>query len=154
MTNLVFEEIVPTASQIDALYELLAQRNYGISHQQMPKFSSHAAFVSSHPYRYWYLILDNDKPIGSFYISNDNTIGIDLLDMSNAAAVESIFRFVQVNVPPLPAIKSVRADAYSINVSPNNQQLIDALQSLNAHLLQLTYSVPNEYLLNYTQVFG
>ena len=73
-----FEKVEITKKHIDILFKLLSNRKFNISHKEMPSFSEHEKFVSSNPYRYWYLISNKKKYIGSFYIQYDNSIGINL----------------------------------------------------------------------------
>ena len=62
------------------LYCLLLQRRdcENISHQRMPSFGAHAAFVRSNPYEVWYLIKVSGKWVGATYLSHRREIGIFL----------------------------------------------------------------------------
>ena len=53
-------------------------RKYSISHNEMPSYVDHQKFVNSEPYKYWFLIYEDFEVIGSFYIKEDNSIGLDL----------------------------------------------------------------------------
>ncbi len=141
MLPLAFEQITPTDDQIQHLYTLLSKRNHSISHQNMPSFEQHKGFVQSHPYRAWYLITSSTQPIGSVYVSNENSIGINLLDSSQTDVVKATLAFVTNNISPLPAIASVRPRHFVINVAPTNNALKQTLDSLNAPLIQLTYAL-------------
>ena len=52
---------------------IFCQEN-SISHEVMPDFEEHKNFVKSNPYRAWYLIYFKEEAVGSFYLSNDNSI--------------------------------------------------------------------------------
>ena len=78
--NYFFERILPTDEQIKILYEQLKTRNYVISHRSLPSFERHQDFVKSHPYRHWFLLRNEINYIGSFYLKNDNSIGLNLTD--------------------------------------------------------------------------
>lgn len=136
-----FQKIAPTAEQTQALYELLNERVHKISHGDNVSFNEHNFFVENHPYRAWYLVFLKGDLIGSFYINNDNTIGINL-DFDDSSVISKIITYVKSNFEPLDAIPSVRADRFSINVPPSNKSLSGTLASLGAELAQLTYYFP------------
>ena len=69
-----FELVVNSDEQISALYNLLKERTYSISHRKVPSFEEHEKFVCSNPYRYWYLISFEGSLVGSFYVKFDNSI--------------------------------------------------------------------------------
>ena len=141
MDDIYFDEIKPSDNQIVILYELLLKRKYNISHQCIPTFEMHTLFVLSHPYRYWFLIYLNAEVIGSFYISNDNTIGFNVDEFDNPKVLSKVLEFVKEHYAPLPAIKSVRNEVFAINVPPNNKLLIESLNNLGAKVLQITYLI-------------
>lgn len=141
MADIEFEKIAPTEAQIVALYDLLLKRKHTISHKAVPSFEDHAAFVNVHPYRAWYLVLVGDQAIGTFYISNENTVGINITDSSDEALIDNICSHIIAEYAPLPEIKSVRGPAFAINVAPDNEFLINALERLNKKVLQISYSL-------------
>src|SRR5258708_39663719 len=51
------------------LYQLLKDRSQiaNISHERMPTFQEHLAFVDSHPYHAWYLICFEKKRVRSLW---------------------------------------------------------------------------------------
>ena len=77
-----FEKILPNEEQIYKLYMLLQNRKYKISHKFSPSFEEHKTFVHQNPYLVWYLINKNNTLIGSVYLNNDNSIGINLINKS------------------------------------------------------------------------
>lgn len=141
MTDISFEKVIPTEAQINELFNLLLARKHTISHQSTPSIEEHSAFVNAHPYRVWYIAKFENQSLGSFYIAKDNTIGINLVDCENVDNVAAIIRYVKDIYTPLPAIRSVRARHFAVNVPPENTVLQKSLEGLGAKLLQVTYSV-------------
>ena len=43
-------------------------------------FEAHCSFVDKHPYRYWFLVKVSRNYIGTLYITNENSIGVQLLE--------------------------------------------------------------------------
>ena len=144
MNKLSFTKIIPSEDQIKILYDLLSKRQHAISHDQMPDFEAHKNFVSNHPYRAWYIVEAGSKPTGSFYISQDNTIGINLLDGFDESEIEEILNYIKSAYDPLPEIKSVRKDIYAVNVPPSNAGFIKALDTLGMKVLQISYTLVSE----------
>lgn len=141
MPDVEFSKVVPTRAQIQTLYDLLSEREHTISHEGLPAFEDHAKFVETHPYRSWYIVSKDDASLGSFYISKENTIGINLVTEINETLVEEIIRYVQAEYTPLPPIPSVRAGIFAINVPPSNTTLIEVLEGLGSKVLQISYSL-------------
>ena len=86
------EEVEIKDNHIKILFELLIKRKFSISHKKMPSFIEHEKFVSSHPYRYWFLISSRKKYIGSFYIQYDNSIGINIDPLNYEDAIPFILK--------------------------------------------------------------
>ena len=141
MIDIFFHKVIPTDIQTEYLYELLDQRKHVISHKNKPSFAEHQEFVCSNPYRAWYLVESNLKLIGTIYISNENTIGINFSASLDYKFVRKIVAYVKTNYSPLPEIKSIRGSTFAINVSPKNKPLIRALEILEAKVIQVSYSI-------------
>lgn len=142
MSQVSFERVEPSESQIESLFELLAQRLHKISHKEV-SYVEHKQFVESHPYRDWFLIRIGENYVGSFYVSNENTIGINLEDEYISSAVSQIINFVKESFKPLPPIPSVRSDKFAVNVPPSNLCLANALEAVDAKVAQITYFLPS-----------
>ena len=142
MKQVDFEHVLPSEAQIECLFELLGQRLHKISCEDV-SYSEHKRFVKSHPYRDWFLIRVSDSYVGSFYVSNENTIGINLSDGYISLVVSQIVKFVKENFEPLPPIPSIRSDKFAVNVPPSNVQLAKALEEVNAKIAQISYFLPN-----------
>ena len=137
-----FEQILPTEAQIESLFELSAQRLHKISYKEV-SYIEHKRFVESHPYRDWFLIRVGDNYVGSFYISKENTIGINLEDEYISLVVLQIINFVKENFKPLPPIPSIRSENFAVNVPPTNVRLAKALEEVDAKIAQISYYIPN-----------
>jgi len=142
MFDLEFEKVIPTPEQVDVLFQLLNGRDHGISHKAEVPFDQHKTFVETHPYRGWYLVKDIDGYGGSFYVTHDNTIGINISNPESEQAVGKIIEYATEHYDALPPIPSVRGATFAINVPPSNKALIDTLQSLGCELVQMTFRVP------------
>ncbi len=138
-----FEKISPTEAQVKTLYELLSDRHHKISHAAMPSFDDHSDFVLKNPYRFWFLIKLNGAYVGNFYVTDENMIGINIADNAIAACLNPIFDKIAADIPPQPAIKSVRAGRFCINVPPSNTRLIAALEAAHFPLVQTTFGLPD-----------
>ena len=141
MNQVELESIEPSEEQIKRLYDLLARRVHKISSKDA-SYSKHEQFVRSHPYRYWFLIKVSDNYVGTFYVSKENTIGINVSDEHTSLVVTFIINFVKKNFKPLPEIPSVRSDKFAINVPPSNVHLASALKAIGAKIAQVTYFLP------------
>ncbi len=139
--NTNFQKIIPTDDQVDVLYDLLNRRKHNISHQHKPTFEEHKTFVETHPYRSWYLITNCSRVIGSVYISNENTIGINIVTDEAEELVSSILKMITMNYAPLPPIQSVRAGVFGLNVSPSDHFMINSLKILGAEITQLSFVI-------------
>ena len=140
--DIEFEILTGEDHQVKALYDLLARRDYAISHRQMPSFAQHSDFVRSHPYLAWYLVKVDGTYAGSVYVTDQNTIGVNVLDEFVSVTLPLIIETIEANFAPLPAIKSKRSGFFSINVAPSNTRLIEALNRQACQLIQMTYLIP------------
>jgi hypothetical protein len=127
---------------IKALYELLKNRKFNISNQNLPTLSEHKLFVLNNPYRDWYLIKVNKFFVGTMYLLKDNCIGI-YVEEQNKYVIEKTIEWVLRNKKPLSGIKSVRVSDFNINIAPNNKIFSSVLRKMGATPIQLTYSLKN-----------
>jgi len=142
MKQVEFERVLPSEAQIESLFELLVQRVHKISCEDV-SYNEHKRFVKSHPYRDWFLIRVSDSYVGSFYVSKENTIGINVSDGYVSLVVTQIVIFVKENFKPLPPIPSIRSDKFAVNVPPSNVQLAKALEEVDAKIAQISYILPS-----------
>ena len=143
--NLIFEQIVPNDTQIQVLFDLLNERDHQISHKGGVNFNNHREFVLNHPYRAWYIIRSSDKNLGSFYLNNDNHIGINIKKPDDEHLLSAIINFININWDPLEPIASVRGSEFAINAPPSNTLLISSLKKLGATQVQSTFFVPANF---------
>ena len=132
MSNFELKSVCRKSSSVRALYELLKVRKFSISHQKLPSFEEHEEFVKSHPYRQWWLVLENSKLIGSVYLTDDNAIGINLIEEDQR---------IYFGNKPLPPIPSVRPKFFYVNVAPENLILKETLAKLGAKHTQCSYRI-------------
>ena len=136
-----FVEITSIDKDLRDSYHLLGLRTKRISHSSMPSFQEHKEFVQKHPYRYWFFVKLLKKSIGTLYLSNVNSIGINLIDEYKDVAEEVLLK-VQETFEPLPPIKSVRSSNFIINVPHDDYQLADAIKRLGGNEIQKTFTLP------------
>ena len=154
MNNTIFKyrDVNPTSiSDIKILYERLASRKYSISHRQMPSYKEHQEFVSSHPYRYWCFIY-REKVIGTYYVTQLNSVGIDLDDdfyNSIQLAISDIIKRHR----PLPPINSVRGANFHMNVSSKNKHLCEVLELKGFVEIQRTFTLSQDNAKNTLKLF-
>ncbi len=115
------------------LYELLENRDpqANISHKKLPTFSEHIEFVKSKPYSKWYIILQNDKRIGSIYLSKNDEIGIFLNNKRKGIGKEALKLIIQKNP----------RNRYLANISPKNKKSIKFFKNQKFKLIQYTYEL-------------
>ena len=104
----------------------------------MPNFYDHKNFVLNNKYRKWCLIYKNTNLIGSYYITFENFIGLNL-SLCNVNDYIDLIKNILLKNKPLPEIKSERNKYFSINITPNNHKFIDAIKLLNFKHIQNTY---------------
>jgi RimJ/RimL family protein N-acetyltransferase len=136
--HLKFKTVDDTDAQ--TMFELLERRGYSISHKTMPTKSEHLEFVKSNPYRYWALVLEEDCLVGSYYIQNDNSIGLNLL-YPEKILVRRIVDHIKRNFEPLREVKTKIPAYFYINVSYANEDLKKVLDGLGIVPIQISYKV-------------
>ncbi len=136
--NIRLEKIIGNSEQIITLYELLKNRVHNISHKNMPNFYEHTNFVKNNPYKVWYLVLNSKKPIGSFYIKNNNSVGLKL-SLQSSHIVDLIIKYITSNYKPEIAKASEVPPYFYFNVAKTNNELIDILNQLNKVPIQISY---------------
>jgi len=123
-----------------ALLELLEKRSHSISHHDLPTKNEHLLFLKTKPYRYWAIALEDDCPIGTFYIQKNNSIGLNLLQPSKQM-VHRILHQIQTNFEPLKEVKSKVPSYFYINSSYSNKELREILVELDAMPIQVSYKI-------------
>lgn len=117
----------------EVLFDLLSERepHVNISHQKMPTWDEHCAFVQSRPYREWYIIDDDGLPVGASYLSKQNEIGVFVFKEERGKGYGSF------------AIQSLiyrHADEQLFaNVAPDNKGSQELFTGVGFELCQYTY---------------
>lgn len=138
--KIIFEKIIPTKNQINDLFFLLKNKNFNISHVEIPSKKEHSLFVENNPYIMWYLLYQNNNLLGSVYLQDDNSVGINLL-YCNTINVSEVINFIKKNHKPKPPIKSVRRENFFINISSKNTTMIKIMQKLNKIEIQHSFLI-------------
>ena len=115
------------------LYELLKERTpeQSISHKEMPTYTQHCQFVSSEPYRAWYLVQDDSITVGATYLTRNGEIGIAVFEEQRGKgyAEAAIKMLMERHDGPFLA-----------NINPKNGASIGLFRKLGFEILQETYS--------------
>ena len=111
-SKLSFSKVRKTDTKI--LYELLKQRKHKISNQKIPSFFDHANFVKNNRYVQWYII-KKVIPIGTFYLQNDNSIGINFKN-PNVESINETLQFIKTKFKPQESIPSKIPPYFYINI--------------------------------------
>ena len=136
-----FEKIIPNEKQVNELYFLLSKRKFSISHKKRPTLREHRDFVfKKNQYVVWYLLYKDKNLAGSVYINEDNSIGINLLEI-NIYDLKKIINYIKKKHKPLPLIKSLRSGEYFINVASADSKLIKILKQIKLMEIQRTFLV-------------
>lgn len=116
------------------LWELLKERTpeQFISHEEMPSWDEHVAYIAKRPVPHWYLIGNDDTWVGSIYLSRRREIGIFLFRSQHRkgygkAAVEELMR--------------LHPGEFYANVAPANHGSHEFFISLGAKMVQYTYKI-------------
>ena len=136
--SIEFEKVDGNPSQIERLYELLKERRHCISHQILPSYEEHKMFVLGVPYRAWYLVLRGNICLGSFYLQEDNSIGINLIDES-LEVLSQCMRYITETHNPRKEIKSKVPPYFYINAPFENGNIQRSLEGLGCVPVQISY---------------
>ncbi len=104
----------------------------------MPNYETHKLFVNKNPYKIWYLIKKNEVFIGSYYIKEDNSIGLNLTEYSYEILKE-IIEFIKHKFTPEDQSPSKIPPYFYINTSVKDKALHLLLEELNLKPLQISY---------------
>lgn len=135
-----FELVEGYEFQINILYKLLKDRIHNISHVKVPSYDIHRSFVNSNPYLKWYLVKKEACYLGSLYIKDDNSIGLNLKN-ADKTTVLSCVDFVRKNFIPRESSASFVPNYFYINVAATNFELIKVMGELFLTKLQISYKI-------------
>lgn len=139
--KIMLVDISKQPNSVRVLFDLLLARIDGISHKVMPSFEDHSDFVTSHPYKAWYFILEEEKPIGSCYVTSDNSIGINA-KFRSPHELSQVVKCILERHTPEPEVKSVRPPYFHLSVSYENIEIQDQLAALGITPIQLSFRIP------------
>ena len=131
-----------TEQHVVFLYKLLKLRiqKETISHKKLPSIEKHKDFISSKPYRYWFMVKFLDKYYGSVYLTKSNSITIHLIE-NNIKVYKEVLIFIVNNIKPLKPIRSVRSANYILNFPVNENFYSKVVEDLGGKKIQFTYSI-------------
>jgi len=127
------------ASHAKILYKLLENRIFNISHKELPNYEDHLDFMFNNQYLQWYLIY-SDNPIGTFYIQEDNSIGINL-EIHSDNHVEQIIKFISEKFIPQKQKASKIPPYFYVNTPIRNEQMINSLDKCKLTAIQITHKL-------------
>ena len=129
-------------------YKILEKKTYFISHDDLPSFEEHKKFIEKNPYRFWKIIKMDNVILGSFYITFDNSIGINLIEAEYNLYLE-IIKKILIEYKPLKEKKSLRSKYFIFNSNPKNNLLIKALKKIGTEHIQNTYVIKKLVINNF-----
>lgn len=129
------------------LYQLLAERpvEARISHEKMPSRKTHAAFVRSRPYRYWFLIEGaaiggGPVYVGDLCVTHLNEIGISILNRYKSLGWgEAALQLLMKKYRPLRPIPAVRSALWLANIAEANFHGRSLFHNAGFRVVQVTY---------------
>ena len=133
----IYHEEVSTKEHFAHLYKLLESRKHFISHKKMPNYEEHMEFCKNNPYRLWFIVFQRDIVIGSFYITHDNCIGLNLKE-DNLEIYKILIQYIVTNIEPLPPVPSLVPKNFYCNIPPSNKNLLEAAEALGGHITQFS----------------
>jgi RimJ/RimL family protein N-acetyltransferase len=131
ISNIVLKNI--SEKDYRFLYCLLKERDQlaNISHRKMPSYKEHISFIESKPYSKWHVIFQNNKKVGSIYLSKQDEIGLFLKKDLQSKGIGSISLGILIKNNPRPR--------YLANISPKNEKSIKFFKKNKFNLIQHTY---------------
>lgn len=140
LSHLNFKKVDSSCTKI--LYSLLKERIHNISHKELPLYENHINFVNSKPYLHWYIFSIDESVIGSFYIKDDNSIGINIKNPS-ILIVKEVVSFINKNFQPKDEILSIRPNYFYINTAVTNDKMNKILRELGILPIQISFKLEN-----------
>jgi|TARA_B110000495_G_C22929196_1_gene543118 hypothetical protein len=120
------------------LYELLKQRDpkQNISHRKMPNYNQHIKFVTTKPYAFWYILIENEENIGSVYLTGFDEIGMSFMKGKKAKGLEEQVLKLIMNRHP--------RKRFFVNISTKNKKLELQVKKFGFKIIQKTYEIERE----------
>ena len=128
------ESVYRHKESVKILYLLLEERTVeqSISHKSMPTYQEHEAFVESKPYHVWYLIVFDERYVGSIYLTKQREIGVFIFNKfkGNGFGGDAI-RLLMEKWP----------GKFLANINPDNLYSIELFKKLGFNQIQVTYAL-------------
>lgn len=125
--------------------ESLAEPHTTISHQAMPTWAEHIAWLAAKSNRV-FLLIESKPPlgyIGYVSISNHNEIGIRIAKAMRGQGIgRHALGHLLGHYDPEPGVPSVRRGKFVANINPANAASIALFSRFGARHIQNTYEVP------------
>lgn len=117
----------------EVLFRLMEERTpeVNISHRALPDWDTHLAFIASRPYEAWFLIVDDDNPVGAIYLSKTSEIGVFVLNAHRGKGYGKTAIEMLMEKHP--------RERFLANINPANERSIDFFRSLGFVHIQNTY---------------
>lgn len=109
----------------DQLYALFHAREHRISALNSISRGSHHDFVMNHPYRFWFIFYDEGSVAGSIYLSNNNSIGLNLRE----PLLDKFLKIIIGVIAPLPESPSVTPPYYYLNIPSSDASKLEWCKS-------------------------
>ena len=145
MITLVKNDHKVTFKEVDqsdtaVMFKLLAQRVHSISHIKTPTWEEHERFMKQNPYRYWAIIMEDDRAIGTFYLQDNNSVGLNINEPT-LYLVSQVLTNIRTKFEPLREKKSKVPPYFYVNASCGNQKLGQLLIQCEAKPIQISYKI-------------
>jgi RimJ/RimL family protein N-acetyltransferase len=127
-----------TENDFKFLYKILEEREsvQNISHKKIPTYNEHINFIKSNPYSNWYIIFQNNKKIGTVYLSKQDEVGVFIKKefQKNGIGKKSLKKLIKKN----------SRKKFFANVNPKNYNSIKFFENFGFKLIQETHEM-NSY---------
>lgn len=133
--------ICPAAPRI--LFDLLAERppSHWISHEKLPTWKEHCAFVRSQPFYLWYL-LDSGGYVGALEVTEFNEIGIAIFErFQRRGCARRALELFMATHQPLPAIPARRNGRWLSNIACENHGSKQFFRVMGFREIQTTFAL-------------
>lgn len=136
--KMTFREVDQNDTEL--LFELLKQRVHSISHIRTPTWDEHEVFVKENPYRYWAIILEDNCPIGTYYLQYNNSVGLNINEPT-LYLISQVLTNIRTKFKPLGEEKSKVPPYFYLNASYGNKKLGQLLIKCGANPIQISFKV-------------
>jgi len=131
-----------TSNDADDLFELLKAREFSISHANMPTIIEHKEFIKNNPYLHWIKVSYLNQLIGTIYILENNSLGINIIKKFNSPLyISQILYFIIDKFEPNQEKKSLIPGYFYINTPSDNLKLIEIYNALSLKEIQVSHKL-------------